>query len=134
MCNNSMHLFLAQRWRLSLALDFLPVSCINFRLCLPLFYLLLLFQNKNVRFIPGKIFHFFRPESRSPNGHFSNVYFQTSFYFGYMAMFCLGLGLMCGGLGYLGTSLFVHKIYTYVKIDWSSDSTTLDFSDLGVKM
>jgi len=43
--------------------------------------------------------------------------FQTSFYFGYMAMFCLGLGLMCGGLGYLGTSLFVHKIYTYVKID-----------------
>lgn len=43
--------------------------------------------------------------------------FQTAFYFGYMAMFCLGLGLMCGGLGYLGTSLFVHKIYTYVKID-----------------
>lgn len=43
--------------------------------------------------------------------------FQTSFYFGYMAMFCLGLGLLCGGLGYLGTSFFVHKIYTYVKID-----------------
>lgn len=43
--------------------------------------------------------------------------FQTSFYFGYMAMFCTGLGLMCGGLGYLGTSMFVHKIYTYVKID-----------------
>lgn len=43
--------------------------------------------------------------------------FQTAFYFGYMAMFCLGLGLMCGALGYLGTSLFVHKIYTYVKID-----------------
>ena len=29
---------------------------------------------------------------------------------------------MCGGLGYLGTSMFVHKIYTYVKIDWSSES------------
>ena len=55
MCDNSMHLFLAKCWRLSLALDFLPVGCINFRLCLPLFYLLLLFQNKNVWSIPGKI-------------------------------------------------------------------------------
>ena len=53
------------------------------------------------------IFRYFEP---------SNLV-QTSFYFGYMAMFCLGLGLMCGGLGYLGTSMFVHKIYTYVKID-----------------
>jgi len=44
-------------------------------------------------------------------------FFQTSFYFGYMAMFSLGLGLMCGTMGYLGTSLFVRKIYGTVKID-----------------
>jgi len=94
--------------------------------------------------------------------------FQTTYYFGYMAVFSVGMGLMCGeceetgrsdqdcrpsdrklrfecllrasqlpqqaklrcrlqtvrgisfiagALGYLGTSLFVHKIYTYVKID-----------------
>ena len=60
MCNNRMHLFLAQCWGLSLALDFISVCRINFRLCLPLFYLLLLFQNKNVWFIPGKIFNIFK--------------------------------------------------------------------------
>lgn len=43
--------------------------------------------------------------------------FQTMFYFGYMALFSLCLGLMCGTLGYVGTSLFVRKIYSTVKID-----------------
>ena len=43
--------------------------------------------------------------------------FQTTFYFSYMALFSLALGIMCGAVGYIGTSLFVHKIYTYVKID-----------------
>ncbi|XP_005092501.1 transmembrane 9 superfamily member 3 [Aplysia californica] len=43
--------------------------------------------------------------------------FQTSFYFGYMALFSLSLGLMCGTFGYLGTSIFVRKIYSTVKID-----------------
>ena len=43
--------------------------------------------------------------------------FQTSFYFGYMALFSSLLGLMCGTLGYVGTSFFVRKIYSTVKID-----------------
>jgi len=43
--------------------------------------------------------------------------FQTSFYFGYMAVFSLGLGIVCGTIGYMGTSLFVWKIYRTVKID-----------------
>jgi len=43
--------------------------------------------------------------------------FQTAFYFGYMALFSTALGMMCGTLGYLGTSLFVRKIYSTVKID-----------------
>jgi len=43
--------------------------------------------------------------------------FQTTFYFGYMALFSLSLGLMCATLGYVGTSLFVRKIYSTVKID-----------------
>jgi len=43
--------------------------------------------------------------------------FQTTFYFGYMALFSLSLGLMCATLGYMGTSLFVRKIYSTVKID-----------------
>jgi len=43
--------------------------------------------------------------------------FQTTFYFGYMALFSLSLGLMCATLGYIGTSLFVRKIYSTVKID-----------------
>jgi len=43
--------------------------------------------------------------------------FQTTFYFGYMALFSLSLGLMCATMGYIGTSLFVRKIYSTVKID-----------------
>lgn len=43
--------------------------------------------------------------------------FQTAFYFGYMALFSLALGVMCGTLGYIGASLFVRKIYGTVKID-----------------
>lgn len=43
--------------------------------------------------------------------------FQTTFYFGYMALFSLTLGVMCGTLGYIGASVFVRKIYSTVKID-----------------
>uniref|UniRef100_A0A6M2DUU4 Transmembrane 9 superfamily member n=1 Tax=Xenopsylla cheopis TaxID=163159 RepID=A0A6M2DUU4_XENCH len=43
--------------------------------------------------------------------------FQTTFYFGYMGLFSLALGIMCGTVGYVGTSIFVRKIYSTVKID-----------------
>lgn len=43
--------------------------------------------------------------------------FQTVFYFGYMALFSLALGIMCGTFGFQGTSSFVRKIYSTVKID-----------------
>ena len=43
--------------------------------------------------------------------------FQTTFYFSYSALMALGLGMMCGTLGYAGSSLFVHRIYRNVKID-----------------
>ncbi|CAF0945674.1 unnamed protein product [Adineta ricciae] len=42
--------------------------------------------------------------------------FQIVFYFGYMALFSLGLGIMCGTFGFIGTQAFVRKIYT-IKID-----------------
>ncbi|KAL6043065.1 Transmembrane 9 superfamily member 1 [Balamuthia mandrillaris] len=44
-------------------------------------------------------------------------FFQTAFYFGYMAMFCLGLAILCGAIGFIGTSIFVRKIYGMIKID-----------------
>eukprot|EP01114_Cavostelium_apophysatum_P019508 TRINITY_DN630_c0_g1_i1.p1 TRINITY_DN630_c0_g1~~TRINITY_DN630_c0_g1_i1.p1 ORF type:complete len:594 (-),score=172.03 TRINITY_DN630_c0_g1_i1:78-1859(-) len=44
-------------------------------------------------------------------------FLQTSFYFGYNFMFCLGLGILCGAIGFIGTSIFVKKIYQNVKID-----------------
>ncbi|KAK9810909.1 hypothetical protein WJX73_007474 [Symbiochloris irregularis] len=44
-------------------------------------------------------------------------FFQTAFYFGYTAMFCLGLGIMCGALGYLGAAVFVRRIYRNIKCD-----------------
>ncbi|RDX64360.1 Transmembrane 9 superfamily member 1 [Mucuna pruriens] len=54
-------------------------------------------------------------------------FFQTSFYFGYTLMFCLGLGILCGAVGYLGSNLFVRRIYRNIKcpIDGQmSDSPT----------
>ncbi|PKI74859.1 transmembrane 9 superfamily member 1-like [Punica granatum] len=44
-------------------------------------------------------------------------FFQTSFYFGYTLMFCLGLGVLCGAVGFLGSNLFVRRIYRNIKCD-----------------
>ncbi|GLJ40297.1 hypothetical protein SUGI_0828140 [Cryptomeria japonica] len=44
-------------------------------------------------------------------------FFQTSFYFGYTLMFCLGLGILCGAVGYLGSTMFVRRIYRNIKCD-----------------
>ena len=44
-------------------------------------------------------------------------FFQTLFYFAYMLLFCLGLGLVCGMLGYTGCSVFVKRIYRNIKSD-----------------
>jgi len=38
-------------------------------------------------------------------------FFQTCFYFGYTLMFALALGILCGAIGFIGTSVFVKKIY-----------------------
>ncbi|KAI8059892.1 hypothetical protein BC940DRAFT_247236 [Gongronella butleri] len=43
--------------------------------------------------------------------------FQTSFYFGYSALMCIGLGLMLGFIGYTSSTLFVRTIYRNVKVD-----------------
>eukprot|EP00045_Choanoeca_perplexa_P014031 m.162818 g.162818 ORF g.162818 m.162818 type:complete len:587 (+) comp16541_c0_seq1:165-1925(+) len=43
--------------------------------------------------------------------------FQTSFYFGYMFLFALALGIICGTFGYAGSSMFVFRIYKNLKID-----------------
>eukprot|EP00252_Welwitschia_mirabilis_P021822 TRINITY_DN5713_c0_g1_i3.p1 TRINITY_DN5713_c0_g1~~TRINITY_DN5713_c0_g1_i3.p1 ORF type:complete len:589 (-),score=72.83 TRINITY_DN5713_c0_g1_i3:295-2061(-) len=44
-------------------------------------------------------------------------FFQTSFYFGYTLMFCLGLAILCGAVGYIGSTLFVRRIYRNIKCD-----------------
>ncbi|GLU16347.1 hypothetical protein SLE2022_327850 [Rubroshorea leprosula] len=44
-------------------------------------------------------------------------FFQTSFYFGYTSMLCLGLGILCGAVGYLGSNSFVRRIYRNIKCD-----------------
>ncbi|GLI65979.1 hypothetical protein VaNZ11_009666 [Volvox africanus] len=43
--------------------------------------------------------------------------FQTCFYFGYTSMFCLGLALLCGAVGYMAAAAFVRTIYRNVKCD-----------------
>jgi len=42
---------------------------------------------------------------------------QTCFYFGYMAIFSFGLFVLCGTIGFMGTSIFVRRIYQYIHSD-----------------
>eukprot|EP01126_Amoeba_proteus_P050732 TRINITY_DN6017_c0_g2_i3.p1 TRINITY_DN6017_c0_g2~~TRINITY_DN6017_c0_g2_i3.p1 ORF type:complete len:478 (+),score=64.64 TRINITY_DN6017_c0_g2_i3:421-1854(+) len=44
-------------------------------------------------------------------------FFQTCFYFGYMGMFCCGLALLTGAIGFLGSRMFVKKIFNYLHVD-----------------
>lgn len=44
-------------------------------------------------------------------------FFQTSFYFGYTAVICFGLFMICGAVGYMAADYFVRKIYSTIKID-----------------
>lgn len=44
-------------------------------------------------------------------------FFQTTFYFGYTSMFCLGLAVMTGAVGYLAAAAFVRRIYRNIKCD-----------------
>eukprot|EP01127_Copromyxa_protea_P015585 TRINITY_DN4500_c0_g1_i1.p1 TRINITY_DN4500_c0_g1~~TRINITY_DN4500_c0_g1_i1.p1 ORF type:complete len:597 (+),score=104.70 TRINITY_DN4500_c0_g1_i1:40-1791(+) len=44
-------------------------------------------------------------------------FFQTMFYFGYMGMFCFGLALLTGAVGFLGSRLFVKRIFNYIHVD-----------------
>eukprot|EP01100_Stratorugosa_tubuloviscum_P003354 TRINITY_DN180_c3_g1_i1.p1 TRINITY_DN180_c3_g1~~TRINITY_DN180_c3_g1_i1.p1 ORF type:complete len:582 (+),score=176.99 TRINITY_DN180_c3_g1_i1:78-1823(+) len=42
---------------------------------------------------------------------------QTAFYFGYMSIFCFALFILCGTIGFIGTSIFVRRIYRILKIE-----------------
>lgn len=44
-------------------------------------------------------------------------FFQTCFYFGYTLIFCLGLAIMTGAIGYIGSAVFVRRIYRNIKCD-----------------
>ncbi|GLV32142.1 Transmembrane 9 superfamily protein member 3 [Carabus blaptoides fortunei] len=52
--------------------------------------------------------------------------FQTAFYFGYMALFSAALGIMCGTVGYIGTSLFVLPGARQLYIGIVCDTTKLN--------
>ena len=43
--------------------------------------------------------------------------FQSCYYFGYMMVGCFMLFMICGSVGHLAASHFVHRIYSSVKID-----------------
>merc|ERR1712130_914785 len=44
-------------------------------------------------------------------------FLQTSFYFGYMGAFATGLFILCGTIGHIGSSIFLRRIYQYIKSD-----------------
>jgi transmembrane 9 superfamily protein 3 len=46
-----------------------------------------------------------------------NGFLQTSFYFGYMSLISITLGILCGTLGHASASSFVRAIFQNVKVD-----------------
>jgi transmembrane 9 superfamily protein 3 len=44
-------------------------------------------------------------------------FLQTVYYFGTSLIFCIGLGLFCGALGFMGASKFVFLIYSNIKAE-----------------
>ncbi|KDO27371.1 hypothetical protein SPRG_06957 [Saprolegnia parasitica CBS 223.65] len=44
-------------------------------------------------------------------------FLQTCFYFGYMGLFCFAFFIMCGSIGYYGSSAFTKRIYRNIKIE-----------------
>ncbi|KAG8389682.1 hypothetical protein BUALT_Bualt01G0004200 [Buddleja alternifolia] len=94
LCDNCGDIFLAECGELSLAVDFIFLSCFNCSLCVYLY----------------SIYYYYVKTKMSR-------FFQTSFYFGYTLMFRLGLGILCGAVGYLGSNLFVRRIYRNIKCD-----------------
>lgn len=42
---------------------------------------------------------------------------QVAYYFGYMGIFCIGIFMLTGAVGFFGASIFVHRIYQYIKSD-----------------
>lgn len=46
-----------------------------------------------------------------------NGFLQVSFYFGYMGLFCICFGVLCGTIGVIGASSFVKRIYRNIKVD-----------------
>ena len=44
-------------------------------------------------------------------------YYQTAFYFNHSIMTCISLGIACGAISYLASSVFVKRIYRNVKCD-----------------
>lgn len=46
-----------------------------------------------------------------------NGFLQTSFYFGYMSLISITLGILCGTLGHAAASNFVRAIFQNVKVD-----------------
>ncbi|GLE09581.1 hypothetical protein PINS_up021309 [Pythium insidiosum] len=44
-------------------------------------------------------------------------FLQTCFYFGYMGLFCFAFFIMCGSIGYFGSSIFTKRIYRNIKVE-----------------
>ena len=44
-------------------------------------------------------------------------FLQTTFYFGYMSMIAISLGVLCGTIAHSASSRFVRIIFRNVKVD-----------------
>jgi transmembrane 9 superfamily member 3 len=44
-------------------------------------------------------------------------FLQTAFYFLYTSLFCFGLAILTGSIGYVGTAIFIRRIFRAVKIE-----------------
>ena len=105
-------------------MDFVSGGRLDVRLRIFVFLLLLLLQNENVRTVPNRLLLRLHGTFLVSTGWvcagIGDLKSSLMFDDGFMIHHFLPhiSGLMCGTFGYVGTSAFVRKIYSTVKIDW----------------
>lgn len=123
LCNYSWYIFLVKCRELSLAMDFILLCRLHCRLCVPLLYILLPHEDKDVGFFPDELLL---------RLHFDVLFgFRNPLWWVTMKLLCwkctllhLPSCLFCdflfwysGAVGYLGSTLFVRRIYRNIKCD-----------------